>query len=46
LIGWAVATLASVVGLWASYAGDWPTGAAVVYALGLALLLAGRRLCL
>jgi zinc/manganese transport system permease protein len=41
LIGWVVATLGSVVGLWASYAGDWPTGAAVVCALGLALLLVG-----
>jgi len=41
LIGWVVATLGSVIGLWASYAGDWPTGAAIVCALGMALLLAG-----
>jgi zinc/manganese transport system permease protein len=41
LIGWVVATLSSVVGLWASYAGDWPTGAALVCALGVALLLVG-----
>jgi zinc/manganese transport system permease protein len=41
LIGWLVATAGSVVGLWASYAGDWPTGAAIVCALGTALLLLG-----
>lgn len=38
LIGWATATLASVVGLYSSYALDLPTGAAIVCALGLALL--------
>src|SRR5206468_494928 len=32
-IGWLVATLGGVVGLWASYVGDWPTGAAIVCAL-------------
>ena len=39
-IGWAVATLSSIAGLYASYRLDVPTGAAVVCALGLALLLA------
>jgi zinc/manganese transport system permease protein len=38
LIGWATATLASVAGLYASYALDLPTGAAIVCALGLALV--------
>lgn len=37
-IGWVTATVASVVGLYASYAIDLPTGAAIVCALGLALL--------
>jgi zinc/manganese transport system permease protein len=41
VVGWVVATLASVVGLYASYQLDLPTGAAVVCSLGLALLLAG-----
>ena len=41
LIGWITATVASVVGLYASYAGDWPTGAAIVCTLGAALLLCG-----
>ena len=40
-VGWAIATLASVGGLYASYRFDLPTGAAVVCALGLALLLTG-----
>ena len=39
LIGWATATVASVAGLYASYKFDWPTGAAVVCALGAALVL-------
>jgi len=39
LIGWATATVASVVGLYASYVLDLPTGAAIVCALGLALIL-------
>jgi zinc/manganese transport system permease protein len=39
LIGWATATLASVAGLWISYALDLPTGAAIVCTLGVALLL-------
>ncbi len=40
-VGWIIATLASVGGLYASYRLDLPTGAAVVCALGLALLLTG-----
>jgi zinc/manganese transport system permease protein len=39
LIGWATATLASVAGLWLSYALDLPTGAAIVCTLGAALIL-------
>lgn len=38
-IGWATATVASVVGLWLSYTMDLPTGAAIVCALGAALIL-------
>src|SRR3954466_875627 len=38
LIGWITATVASVVGLYASYSLDLPTGAAIVCALGLALV--------
>jgi len=38
LIGWATATLASIAGLYGSYTLDLPTGAAIVCALGLALL--------
>lgn len=38
LIGWATATGASVAGLYASYALDLPTGAAIVCALGLVLV--------
>ncbi len=40
VLGWALATLASVGGLYASYRLDLPTGAAIVCALGLTLLLA------
>jgi zinc/manganese transport system permease protein len=39
LIGWATATVASGAGLYASYVLDLPTGAAIVCALGLALIL-------
>ena len=39
VIGWATATLASVAGLYASFVLDLPTGAAIVCALGLALIL-------
>jgi zinc/manganese transport system permease protein len=37
LVGWAVAASASLLGLWASYQLDLPTGAAVVVACGLLL---------
>jgi len=40
VIGWCVATLASGSGLYASYQLDVPTGAAIVCALGVALLAA------
>jgi ABC-type Mn2+/Zn2+ transport system permease subunit len=46
MIGWLVATVGSVVGLWASYVGDWPTGAAIVCALGVALLMCGGGVAL
>jgi zinc/manganese transport system permease protein len=39
LIGWIVATVASLVGLYTSYHYDLPTGAAIVCALGAALIL-------
>jgi zinc/manganese transport system permease protein len=39
VIGWVIAMLASVAGLFASYQLDLPTGAAVVCVLGLALVL-------
>ena len=39
VVGWLTATTASVVGLYASYKLDLPTGAAIVCALGGALLL-------
>lgn len=39
-LGWSVATIASMGGLWASYKFDFPTGAAIVCSLGLALLIA------
>jgi zinc/manganese transport system permease protein len=35
--GWAVAAVASLLGLWASYVFDLPTGAAIVCACGLLL---------
>lgn len=38
-VGWGIATAASLGGLWASYRLDLPTGAAVVCACGLALIL-------
>ena len=38
-IGWIVATLASLVGLYSSYKFDFPTGAAIVCVLGGFLLL-------
>ncbi len=39
IVGWLTATVASVVGLYASYESDLPTGASIVCALGAALLL-------
>ena len=46
VVGWLIATVAGVGGLYASYRLDLPTGAAVVCALGAALLLVaiGRSL--
>lgn len=41
LVGWLVATLASGAGLYWSYQKDLPTGAAIVCALGITLLMAG-----
>jgi zinc/manganese transport system permease protein len=40
IIGWVAGTLASALGLIASYAGDLPTGAAMVCVFGLALVIA------
>ena len=40
LIGWITATVSSVIGLYAAYRFDLPTGAAVVCVLGLALICA------
>lgn len=40
-IGWAISAAASVLGLWASYALDLPTGAAIVCTLGAVLVVAG-----
>jgi zinc/manganese transport system permease protein len=41
LIGWVVAAISSLVGLWTSYKMDLPTGAAIVCASGLMLALIG-----
>ncbi len=41
IVGWVVATAASLIGLWASYKLDLPTGAAIVCACGFALVLLG-----
>ncbi|HEX2600816.1 MAG TPA: metal ABC transporter permease [Gemmatimonadaceae bacterium] len=41
IIGWAIAAIASVAGLWASYKMDLPTGAAIVVAAGLLLAIVG-----
>ena len=41
VVGWCVATLASMAGLYASFELDVPTGAAIVCMLGVALLVAG-----
>ncbi|PYP54137.1 MAG: metal ABC transporter permease [Gemmatimonadetes bacterium] len=40
-IGWGVAATASLLGLWASYQMDLPTGAAIVVASGLLLAIVG-----
>jgi ABC-type Mn2+/Zn2+ transport system permease subunit len=40
-IGWGVAAAASLIGLWASYKMDLPTGAAIVVAAGLLLGIVG-----
>ncbi|MBA3646844.1 MAG: metal ABC transporter permease, partial [Gemmatimonadaceae bacterium] len=39
VIGWIVAVVASLLGLWASYKMDLPTGAAIVCATGLLLVI-------
>lgn len=39
IVGWGIATAASLLGLWASYRLDLPTGAAIVCACGLLLLI-------
>ncbi len=39
-IGWIVATLSSVIGLYVAYSKDLPTGAAIVCVLGVALVVA------
>lgn len=39
LVGWLVATVASILGVYGSYQLDFPTGAAIVCALGAALLV-------
>jgi zinc/manganese transport system permease protein len=41
IVGWIVAVTASLIGLWASYKLDLPTGAAIVCASGLLLALLG-----
>ena len=41
MIGWGVATLASLLGLWLSYRMDLPTGAAIVCMAGLLLAVVG-----
>jgi zinc/manganese transport system permease protein len=41
VIGWLVGAAASLIGLWASYKLDLPTGAAIVCACGLMLMLIG-----
>lgn len=39
LVGWGIAAASSLIGLWASFAMDLPTGAAIVCACGLALVV-------
>jgi ABC-type Mn2+/Zn2+ transport system permease subunit len=40
-IGWGIAAAASLLGLWASYRMDLPTGAAIVVASGVLLAVVG-----
>ncbi|PYO76246.1 MAG: metal ABC transporter permease [Gemmatimonadetes bacterium] len=40
-IGWGIAAASSIIGLWASYKMDLPTGAAIVVASGLLLAIVG-----
>jgi ABC-type Mn2+/Zn2+ transport system permease subunit len=40
-IGWGIAAAASLIGLWASYKMDLPTGAAIVVASGFLLAIVG-----
>jgi zinc/manganese transport system permease protein len=40
-LGWGIATGSGVLGLYAAYRFDLPTGAAIICALGAALLLCG-----
>lgn len=41
IVGWLIAAIASVLGLWASYKMDLPTGAAIVVASGFLLAIVG-----
>jgi len=41
VVGWVIAATASLIGLWASYRLDLPTGAAIVVACGLLLMVVG-----
>lgn len=41
VLGWSIATVASVLGLYAAYRFDLPTGAAIICVLGAALVLCG-----
>ena len=43
VVGWVVAVAASLLGLWASFTMDLPTGAAIVCASGVLLALLGIR---
>ena len=45
MAGWGVAFVASVFGLWGSWTWDLPTGAAVVAAFGVLLVIAGALRC-
>ena len=40
-IGWITATVSSMLGLYAAYRFDFPTGAAIICVLGAALLICG-----